>query len=205
MTTQQILLTIGLMIGGYILGSIPFSFLVAKSRGIDLRTVGSGNVGGSNVWRNVGFGPFLIAVAGDLLKGTLPTYLAMTMQLPAYAVVLVGLAAILGHTFSLFLHFKGGKAVATSGGVLLAMSPLIVAIALAVWAIVFVTVRISSVASLSGALTAVIVATVAYAQGTLPLAYMAFVYIAVAVIFYLHRENIKKLSQGKENRFSKLF
>lgn len=205
MTPQQILLTIGLMLGGYVLGSIPFSFLVAKSRGIDLRTVGSGNVGGSNVWRNVGFGPFLFAVTGDLLKGTLPTYLAMNLQLPAYAVVLVGLSAILGHTFSLFLHFKGGKAVATSGGVLLAMSPLIVAIALAVWAIVFVTVRISSVASLSGALTAVIVATVAYAQGTLPLAYMAFVYIAVAVIFYLHRENIRKLSQGKENRFSKLF
>lgn len=205
MTPQQILLTIGLMLGGYVLGSVPFSFLVAKSRGIDLRTVGSGNVGGSNVWRNVGFGPFLFAVAGDLLKGTLPTYLAMNLQLPAYAVVLVGLSAILGHTFSLFLRFKGGKAVATSGGVLLAMSPLIVAIALAVWAIVFVTVRISSVASLSGALTAVIVATVAYAQGTLPLAYMVFVYIAVAVIFYLHRENIRKLSQGKENRFSKLF
>lgn len=206
MTTQQLLLTLGMMLVGYLCGSIPFSFLVAKANGVDLRKVGSGNVGGSNVWRNVGFGAFLAAVAGDLLKGTLPTLAAIyLLGLPPGAVVLVGLAAILGHTFPLFLNFKGGKAVATSGGVLLAISPLAVAIGLAVWVVVFALARISSVASLSAALAVGIAGTVFYAQGMLALAYMILIWVAVALIFYLHRENIKRLIEGKENRFQKLF
>ncbi len=206
MSTAQILMTLGLMVVGYLAGSIPFSFLVAKARGVDLRKVGSGNVGGSNVWRNVGFGAFLVAVTGDLLKGTLVTLAAIYLaSLPPAAVVLVGIAAILGHTFSLFLSFKGGKAVATSGGVLLALSPLLVGIALVGWIITFAISRISSVASLTAAVIALVAAIIFYVNGSLPSAYTLFVAIAVMLIFYLHRENIKRIIEGKENRFSKLF
>ncbi|KAB8143109.1 glycerol-3-phosphate 1-O-acyltransferase PlsY [Chloroflexia bacterium SDU3-3] len=206
MTTQLVLATLGMVAVGYLAGSIPFSFLVAKAHGVDLRTVGSGNIGGSNVWRSVGFSAFLMAVVGDLLKGTLPTLAAMyLLGLPPAAVVLVGVAAILGHTFPLFLGFKGGKAVATSGGVLVAISPLMIAIALAIWAVVFAVGRISSVASLAGAASVGITSVVMLAMGVLPLPYTLLSWVAVTVIFYLHRENIQRLREGRENKFQKLF
>ena len=205
MTTAQLLLTAGMIIVGYFAGSIPFSFIVARARGVDLRTVGSGNVGGSNVWRNVGFGPFLLAASGDLLKGTLPTFAAMQLGLPPLSVVLVALAAILGHTYPVWLKFKGGKAVATSGGIILALSPLLLLIALVIWAITFGISRMSSVASLTAAACTAIVATVFALIGRLDVTYTAFVWVAIIGIFYLHRENIKRIMAGKENRFQKLF
>ena len=154
MSTSQIVLAAGLIVAAYLAGSVPFSFLVARARGIDLRTVGSGNIGGANVWRSAGFGPFLVAAALDMLKGLLPT-LAAVRLLPGHyiAIVLVGIAAILGHTFSLFLNFKGGKAVATSGGVLLVIAPLLVLVGLIAWVIAFLISRISSVGSLTAAAT----------------------------------------------------
>ncbi|MBC8160887.1 MAG: glycerol-3-phosphate 1-O-acyltransferase PlsY [Roseiflexaceae bacterium] len=205
MTTQQLLLTLGMMAVGYLAGSIPFSFIVARARGVDLRTVGSGNVGGSNVWRNVGFGPFVLAAGGDLLKGTLPTLAAMQLGLPPLAVVLTGVGAILGHTFPVWLGFKGGKAVATSGGVILALSPLLLLIAFLTWAVVFAIARMSSVASLTASLVVAISATIFYLRGTFDLTYTLFVWLAIAAIFYLHRENIKRILAGKESRFQKLF
>ena len=205
MTTQQLLLSLGMIIVGYFAGSIPFSFIVARARGVDLRKVGSGNVGGSNVWRNVGFGPFVLAAGGDLLKGTLPTLAAMQLDLPPLAVVLTGIAAMIGHTFPVWLGFKGGKAVATAGGVILALSPLLLLIAFLVWAAVFGIGRMSSVASLTAGLVAAITATVFYFMGMLDLTYMIFVWIAIIGIFYLHRENIKRIIEGKENKFQKLF
>ena len=127
MPTSTLLLAAGLMIVGYLAGSVPFSYLVARARGVDLRTVGSGNIGGANVWRACGFGPFVVAAALDMLKGMLPTLAALWL-LPGQPgiAVLVGVAAILGHSYPLFLGFKGGKAVATSGGVLLAIMPVLV-------------------------------------------------------------------------------
>ena len=205
MTTVQLLLTAGMIIVGYFAGSIPFSFIVARARGIDLRTVGSGNVGGSNVWRNVGFGPFLLAAGGDLLKGTLPTFAAMQLGLSPLSVVLVALAAILGHTYPVWLKFKGGKAVATSGGIILALSPLLLLIALVIWAVTFGISRMSSVASLTAAACTAVVATVFALLGRLDATYTAFVWVAIIGIFYLHRENIKRIMAGKENRFQKLF
>ena len=115
MSASNIVLTVVLMALAYLLGSVPFSYLVARANGVDLQQVGSGNVGGANVWRSCGFGPFIVAATCDILKGMLPTLAALHLAgLPPGAVMLVGVAAILGHTFSLFLKFKGGKAVATS-------------------------------------------------------------------------------------------
>jgi len=215
MSTSQILLMVGLMAAAYLLGSIPVSYLVARANGVDLRKVGSGNVGGANVWRTCGFVPFLIAAAGDILKGMVPALAALHLsswapalgarleRLPPGAVILVGVAAVLGHTFSVFLHFKGGKAVATSGGVLLAIFPLLIPIGLIAWVIAFLITRMSSVGSLTAAAAEMIAGTALYALGYLPLAYALFIWGVVVFIVYLHRQNIQRLLAGTENRFSK--
>ncbi|HEU4322835.1 MAG TPA: glycerol-3-phosphate 1-O-acyltransferase PlsY [Roseiflexaceae bacterium] len=202
MSAIEVMRTIALMAIAYLAGSIPFSFLVAKAWGVDLRTVGSGNIGGANVWRSCGFGAFLLAVAGDLGKGLLPTLAALHLAgLRPVEVILVGLCSILGHTFPVFLNFRGGKAVATSGGVLLAVAPLLMLIGLVAWALAFAVVRISSVGSLTAAAAVAIAAGVLLATGQLDLAYALFVWAVVALIVYLHRENIQRLRAGTENRF----
>lgn len=206
MTLIDLLRLIALCIGAYLVGSIPFSLLVARARGVDLRTVGSGSIGASNVWRNCGFGPFLLAMSLDVLKGFLPTLMAVQVaQLPPAAVVLVGMAAILGHTFSLYLGFKGGKAVATSTGVLLASAPVLIAVGLAVWMSAFAASRMASVASLAGITVVTIMATIMFALGQLPLAYAGLVWLAACLIVYLHRSNIQRLRAGTESRFQKLW
>src|SRR4051794_39143666 len=111
MLTSDLLLMAGLIVAAYLVGSIPFSYLVARARGVDLRKVGSGNIGGANVWRSSGFGPFVVAALLDILKGLLPAVVAQWL-LPGqpFAVVAVGAAAIVGHSFPVYLGFKGGKA-----------------------------------------------------------------------------------------------
>lgn len=206
MALKDIVLTGALMLVAYLLGSIPFSYLVARACGVDLQSVGSGNIGGANVWRACGFGPFVIAAACDILKGMLPTLAALRL-LPGWpgAVILIGVSAILGHTFSLFLKFKGGKAVATSTGVLLAIFPLLIPFGLVAWLVAFLITRMSSVGSLTGAAVILIAGTVLFVQGQLPLAYVLFIWVMAVFIVYLHRENIQRLLAGTENRFGKLF
>jgi len=206
MFASNIPLTIALMALAYLLGSVPFSYLVARLNGIDLHQVGSGNIGGANVWRSCGFGPFVIAAAGDILKGVLPTLVALHIaKLSPGEVMLVGVAAILGHTFSIFLKFTGGKAVATSTGVLLAVAPVLMLFGVVAWLIAFALTRMSSVGSLTGAAVELVLAAVLYVGGQLPLAYAIFIWVAGIFIVYLHRENIQRLLAGTENRFGKLF
>jgi acyl-phosphate glycerol 3-phosphate acyltransferase len=203
---MSIPLLIGLILASYLLGSVPFSYLVARLWGVDLRTVGSGNIGGANVWRSCGFPAFLLAITCDISKGAaLPLYAIYGLGWSGMPVVLIGLAAILGHTFSIFMKFKGGKAVATSGGVLLAIFPIGVGIGVIAWVLTFALSRIASVASIVAALAACIAAIVLLASGQLLLAYAIFTWLAAALIIFLHRQNIQRLLQGKENRFQKLF
>jgi glycerol-3-phosphate acyltransferase PlsY len=206
MSTFELLLMAGLIVAAYLIGAIPFSYLVARARGIDLRTVGSGNVGGANVWRSTGFGPFVIAASLDILKGMLPTLAALWL-LPShfFAIILVGVAAVLGHTFPVYLGFKGGKAVGTSTGVLLAIFPLLIPFGLTAWIIAFLITRMSSVGSLSAAAVVFFLGTLFYLTGRMPLAYALFVWIMAAFVVYLHRENIQRLRAGTENRFGKLW
>lgn len=201
MTTTVIL--IGL---AYLVGSIPFSFLVARTCGVDLRQIGSGNIGAANVWRSCGFRPFLAAITLDFLKGALLPLVAIhSLGLTPVAVILIGAGAMLGHTFPLFLRFKGGKAVATSGGVLLAIFPLAVLVGVLTWAVTLRMVRISSVASLTAATMVVIVALVTLARGSIAPAYAFFICAAAALVFVLHRSNIQRLLAGEENRFQRLW
>jgi glycerol-3-phosphate acyltransferase PlsY len=206
MSTSDLLLTAALIVAAYLVGSIPFSYLVARARGVDLRKVGSGNIGGANVWRSSGFGPFVVAALLDMSKGLLPALVAQRLlpSLP-FAVVAVGAAAIVGHSFPIYLGFKGGKAVATSAGVLIAIFPLAAAVGLAAWIVMFAITRMSSVGSLSAAAVVLVLGTVFYALGRLPLAYALFIWLIGGFVVYLHRANIQRLRAGTENRFGKLW
>jgi glycerol-3-phosphate acyltransferase PlsY len=135
----------------------------------------------------------------------LPSIAIRNYHLPPPAVVTIGAGAMVGHTFSIYMRFKGGKAVATTSGVLLAIFPQAVLVGLPVWGGVMAATRISSVSSLSATASVVLTALVRLAQGKLEPAYAGFIVTAGGVIVYLHRSNIQRLLHGQENRFQKFF
>jgi len=216
MANRWVLLLIPL---AYLVGSIPFGLMVGKSRGIDPRTAGSGNIGATNLGRLLGKKFFALVFTLDLLKGMLPVLVAGALLGFAphdwrdyLAWLLVGAAAIIGHMFSVFLAFKGGKGVATSAGVILGVFPYYTLpglLAVAVWGIVFKTTRYVSVASMLGAVFFP-VAYAGFALGTSgggfpheqwPL--LTFAILMPAMIVYKHRGNIARLRAGTEGRFAK--
>ncbi len=195
------MLTFGLILFGYLVGSIPFSFLVGKSQGVDLRTVGSGNTGASNVWRTLGFRWFVVALVLDIFKGWLPTFLAHSVfDRSALVTISVGLCAMLGHVFPLFIGFRGGKAVATSGGVMLGFAPILTLTAAVVWTIVYKLFGYPSVASMVDAVVIALMGTFMAVTGRLDPLYVGFLWLVVIVVVYLHRANIQRLLRGQENR-----
>ncbi len=179
----------------FILGSVPFGYVLGKLKGVDVRKHGSGNVGATNVARVLGK-PYGVAVyVLDFLKGFLPTLVAVKVfGYESWITTAVGLASVLGHMFSPFLGFKGGKGVATSSGVLFAVSPLLGFLVLAVW---FLTYKLSgyvSVGSLAAAFAAVFLA------GVLNLPFnLKFLIVLVAVLVLIkHKSNIERLEEGRE-------
>ena len=181
----------------YLLGSIPTGYLVAKSRGVDIRKVGSGNIGATNVWRTYGKGYGIPVVALDVAKGLVPA-LVGTLLVGELTGVLAGGAAMLGHWRPLFLRFqKGGKTVAAAGGAFLGVAPLLGGIGLAVWIVVFLLSRYASVASI---LTALSLPFVGLALGE-PWPVLAFAAISGLAVIVLHRANIGRLRSGTESRF----
>ena len=179
----------------YFLGAVPFGYLVGRAKGIDIRQHGSGNIGFTNVWRTLGIGPAAIVLLCDAAKGWLSAFIGF--QLAGEAGVLVGgLVAILGHTFSCFLHFKGGKGIATGGGVLLYMSPLTLAILLAVLILLCIVTRYMSVGSICAAWLAPIVL---YATGA-PRSYVIGIGLAALYVIFLHVPNSRRLLKGTENK-----
>ena len=194
------MLTLGLMLFGYLVGSVPFSYFVARTQGVDLRTVGSGNTGASNVWRALGFRFFVVALILDILKGWLPTFLAFSVfdRTPT-ATIAVGVCAMLGHVFPVFMRFRGGKAVATSGGVMLGFAPILTITAAIVWAIVYKLSGYPSVASLVDAVVIALLGTAMGMFGALAAPFVAFLWLVVVVVFYLHRANIGRLMRGQEH------
>ena len=187
-----------LILGGYLAGSMPFGYwLVRVIKGVDIRTVGSGNIGATNVWRTYGKRLGIPVVLLDVAKGFAPTLVAV-LVVDHLTGVLAGLAAMLGHTRPLFLRFaRGGKAVATSGGALWALGPILASVGLVVWLAVFLTSRYSSVASIVTALALPLVALLLRE----PWPVVAFAAAAGAVVVFLHRANIARLRAGTENRF----
>lgn len=187
-------MTVLFMIGAFVLGSIPFGVIIARTKGIDLKKTGSGNIGATNVLRCVGKGAALFTLAGDLLKGAIVVMLARYLSLGEAAAELIGICAILGHDFSMFSRFKGGKGVATSLGVLLVCSPVAGAASVAIWLIAFSIWRYSSLSAL-------------LAFFFVPLNIYIFDYSTNKLIFgitimlliiYKHKANIERLLKGTE-------
>lgn len=188
--------------GSFVLGSVPFGYLVAMCRGVDVRQVGSGNIGATNVHRALGAGPGLLVFVLDFLKGAVPPWIALAaiptggkpeiVVMAAYA----GLAAILGHCFSPFLGFRGGKGVATGLGAVAGVSPVAAVASFAIFVLLLIVTRYVSLASLV-AVAALPLVALALGQAAL---LVPFGLLAL-LIFSRHTGNIKRLAAGTERKF----
>jgi glycerol-3-phosphate acyltransferase PlsY len=189
-------LGIALVIVAYLMGSIPFAIVVGKwFWGVDVREHGSGNVGTTNVFRVLGRWAGTLVLIGDMAKGFLPTFVA-GLVLPPWATLIVALAALLGHMYSVFLRGGGGKGVATGAGIVLALMPVVFLVALTVFLLVLLTSRIVSLASICAALTFVTCAIVL----DNPLSFRILAVIATIVVIVAHRSNIRRIFLRCENR-----
>ena len=179
-----------LIIFGYLFGSIPFSYLIPKAKGIDIRKVGSGNVGGTNVIRAMGLKFGLLASILDLSKAIIPVYLATRFLLFDWQIALVAITPVLGHIFPVWLGFKGGKGVSSTIGVLLVLLGWKhFLILILIWVIVIVIFQIMSVASLL--MLSLLPLFLAYFSYPMP---YYFLVIALAVlIWWAHRENLQRI------------
>ncbi|MBU1026466.1 MAG: glycerol-3-phosphate 1-O-acyltransferase PlsY [Candidatus Margulisbacteria bacterium] len=187
-----------IIIGSYLLGSVPFGFLIAKLWKIDIRQHGSGNVGATNVWRTINPAAGLLVFALDLLKGTAPILLAQQFTSNYWLIILAGIAAVLGHTYSIFLKFKGGRGSATGLGMLLGIAPDIFVFAFIAVAILIYTTRYVSVASILTPLGV----TVAFWLLNRPLPYCLLATLVTIIIIMRHIPNIKRLLNGTERKIS---
>jgi glycerol-3-phosphate acyltransferase PlsY len=186
-----------LLIGAYLLGSVPTGLLLAKALGVNIREAGSGNIGATNVYRTIGRKLGILTLVGDCLKGLIPVLVAKWLDLPDVWVAAIGLAALLGHVFTIFLGFKGGKGVATALGVFLGTSPLSVLVAIVVFALVLYFWRYVSLASIVAA--ALIPGIIRILGGKPELILMSLA--IAAVVIFRHRENIARLRNGTESKF----
>lgn len=188
----------------YLVGSFPTAYLVGRVRGVDVGALGSGNYGTTNVLRVLGPGPAIAALVVDVAKGFAPVVL-LPRGLPVEGLdplmygLLVGIGAILGHVYSIFLGFRGGKGVGTAFGVFLGLAPWATLVAALVWAAVVLIGRIVSLASLAAAV-ALLVGIVATHARTSERDWAMIVATAglVAFVFWTHRSNIGRLRRGEE-------
>jgi glycerol-3-phosphate acyltransferase PlsY len=188
---------------GYLFGSLPTGFLVAKAKGVDIRSVGSGNIGATNVFRILGKGPGILVLLVDALKGFVPViWLAPGLAAkdagadPEWVRIGVGVGAILGHNYTCWLRFRGGKGIATSAGVFLGLTPAPLGIAFTTWVIFFALSRYVSLASIAAA-AALPAAAWMLPHGT---ALRVITTVIGALAIFKHRANIRRLLAGTENR-----
>lgn len=217
----------------FLLGSIPFGYLFGKCKGIDIREHGSGNIGATNVWRVLGKSCGIPCFILDVLKGLVPTVIGISLlrytgmknpmmltALDSYAEmhpmlsaqiaqVITGLCSILGHNYSPWVNFKGGKGIATSAGVLIALMPAAVLILVIIWAVVFFLSRYVSLASIIAAAALPFLTILGsflhgkIADGTWNKPLLAFSLLIAVLAIWKHRSNIQRLRAGTESRFKK--
>lgn len=184
-----------LFIASFILGSIPFGIIIAKAKGVDLKKVGSRNIGATNVLRSLGKWPAALTLLGDVLKGTAAVAIGRYFGVEPIYEGFVGLSAILGHNFSIFLGFRGGKGVATSLGVLGIYSPQTALFTFIIWLMVVMFTKYSSLGAL-------------VSFGLLPINVLLFdskekLFTAILItilIFMRHKDNIQRFIKGTERR-----
>lgn len=187
------------ILGAYLVGGIPFGYLIGRLRGVDVRTVGSKNIGATNVFRTVGKKWGLLAFACDVLKGLLPTLAAKAWGGPA---LWVGVACVAGHMLTPYMKFRGGKGVATAFGMLLGLLPGLVGTAFALFAVVFACSHYISLASCSAAafLAVAIWFPVLGTEGAANVPQCVLVTLVALFVVWKHRANIGRLVQGTESR-----
>ena len=187
----------------YILGSIPFAYIYGRIfRKIDIREHGSGNIGATNVLRVLGTKAGIIVLLLDILKGFIPVLIfSLLYPLTQWHPVLIGIFAILGHTFTIFLKFKGGRGVATSAGVFLALSPYTITAAILIFILVVVITKYVSLGSMFAAIFLVITHTIFFllCESSNPYIFY-FTLLLSFFIIYKHKPNIKRLINGTENK-----
>jgi glycerol-3-phosphate acyltransferase PlsY len=192
-----VLNTILLIAGAYLLGSIPTGLLLAKAAGVDIRSTGSGNIGATNVYRTLGRNVGILTLLGDCLKGLIPVLVARHLEMGDALIAAAGTAAFLGHVYTIFLGFKGGKGVATALGVFLGVSPASVGIALIIFIAIVATTRYISLGSITAAAAMPFIISFLDRR---PLIIAMTALIAILVI-WKHRENISRLREGTESKF----
>jgi glycerol-3-phosphate acyltransferase PlsY len=203
-----------LLFASYITGSTPTSIIAGKViKGIDIREHGSGNAGSTNVFRVLGWKPALIVVIIDVFKGWLPAAVYATsffqgqpIQDTGVVQILCGFAAVLGHTYTIFAGFKGGKGVGTLGGMLLALFLIAVPLCLVVFAIVLILTGYVSVSSMIASIALPVFLFILPPLGlaeTAPFSLLIFSLLIPWFIIFTHRSNIARLRSGEENRFEK--
>jgi glycerol-3-phosphate acyltransferase PlsY len=192
-----------LVLLSYLLGAIPTSYWVGRwFHGIDLRRHGSGNLGATNVYRVLGWKAALPVMLVDVAKGFVPAWLFPRIDDAPWAWALAyGTAAVLGHVYSLWVRFKGGKGVATSGGVMLGLAPWAVLAAFLVWLAVVLTTRIVSLGSILAGITVPLALLFLPSEGGRPLLW--FTVALAAFVIWAHRANIGRLVRGQEHRFGR--
>ncbi len=209
LTVQDVVaaLFLGVALAAYLIGSVPTGYLIGRARGVDLRALGSGNIGATNALRVLGKPAGILVLAVDALKGVLAAW-----GLPRIATTLVsgptiepltvmaGVAVILGHNYTCWLRFKGGKGIATSAGVLVVLVPLAFFLALLCWGGVFLLSRYVSLASVSSAVALPLLVWATRCSGTM----IAFSAVLAAMAIYRHRPNLKRLRNGTEHRATRL-
>ena len=180
---------------GYLIGSIPFGVIIGKLRKIDIRKVGSGNIGATNIYRTLGTAPAMAVFVLDLLKGALAVYIAQAM-VPSYPAVIVisGIAAVIGHMYPVYIGFKGGKGSATGLGVLLGIAPDLFIIAMIYVAVAIAITRYVSVTSIGGVLLLIVLMFTFHK----PVEYSIAAIIVAILVIYKHLPNIKRLLSGTE-------
>jgi glycerol-3-phosphate acyltransferase PlsY len=185
------------LILAFVLGSLPFGIIVAKIKGVDLRNVGSGNIGATNVLRSLGKWPAVVTLLGDMLKGTVAVAIGKFLGAGPFYEGLMGLSAVLGHNFSIFLGFRGGKGVATGLGVLCIYAPPVALLTVAIWLIVAALTKYSSLGAI-------------VSFGLLPLNILLIdpryneklLVSGLITLFILlrHKDNIRRLMKGTERK-----
>lgn len=194
----------------YLLGSIPFGFLVAKAHGVDIRSKGSGNIGATNVFRMLGKGPGILTFALDFAKGLVSALVVAGAadrllgpvggNLPCLRLV-CGAGALVGHSFPLFLGFRGGKGVATGVGLVMGISPATALVGLGVWLVVFLASRYVSLASIAAAAGVAVAAWTVMTPDPRRIVPAVLTVLCVLVVAR-HHSNVGRLLHGTENRFS---
>jgi len=188
---------ISLIFIAYLIGSIPFGLILSRLKGVDIRSQGSGNIGATNVFRVMGWQWGILVFLLDGLKGYGPTLLAHAITEQSAYIILVGAMTIVGHSLSLFVNFKGGKGAATGLGVLAAIAPDVFGVVFLTAAIlIYTTPYVAPVSLLCSLLAPILLYVFGY-----QLSYVGVVSAIVVIIFIRHKDNIKRLLRGEENRF----